>query len=142
MIKGCLLSNVNRSVFCLLAVVSQSSIAAQDLEQALVDYIVAIEGVRKLQADSKCGYVIKKTDLPSAPYRDLTTRLTPESRRSFESFLTSTQWTKQLNRIGLSEAELATIFAPQLDLNTKCGLWAGYAVATLNNTKRAFISFR
>lgn len=138
MINGCLLTNVKRMVFCFLAVIGQSTYAAQDFEQALVDYVVAIEGVKKLQADRTCGYVIKKAGFPSPPYRELTTRLSHESRRSFESFLTSPQWTKQINRIGLSEAELATSFAPQLDSNTKCGLWAGFAVATLNNAKQAF----
>jgi hypothetical protein len=80
---------------------------SNDVEQALVDYVVAIEGLRKVALQPHCSYLsIKKDLLPPAPYSALTARLSPQSRREFEAFVQSEQWTEGLKRIDLSYAQL------------------------------------
>jgi hypothetical protein len=122
--------------------VKQSSNDPNDIEQALLDYVIAIEGMRKLALQPICNYVSVKTDLPRAPYAALTVRLPPRSRKDFEAFIQSSQWNKNLERIGLSHAEFERNFGRDLDAKTKCGLWAGYSWATLRAAKVRFEAFR
>lgn len=121
-----------------LLLVSHPAAFATPLDDRLIDYLVAIEGVRMIKSDADCSYAARRVRHPEPPYSELLDRLPSQSRRELETFMRSPEWTEKLRALNLHSKQVAKALAEANDTKTACGMWVGFAVTALNSARRNF----
>jgi len=111
------------------------AVADEALEQALTDYVAAIEGMRALRTDSVCGYLVKEDRWPRAPYRDLTGRLSSSDRAEFEAYMRSDAAQRKLQELRRTLADIRSRMVSAEGVETTCGALFGMAVTALNRSR-------